>query len=323
LKWVDRLLSQGERNNDEAMRLAGHQTACTPYYFVGEYVQVAHHAEQVFTRYDAVRHRTLGELSNHDPKTTALVYTSCTAWILGYPDRAARTANQCLAHARASGLAFDLGWALHFLSVYLFHFRREPEACAQLLDEFERLAHDHRLVFYHDVVGPICRAAWLLLSERAQEGELRLRDAIPLWSRAGMGSGLPLWKTFHAEAAALVGRLGHALTLVDEVLEQSNRPGWEERNVLPETLRIQGWILGLKGEADGEERSYQASLDWARKQGAKSWELRTATSYARLMRSQGRRAEALQLLQPVHDWFTEGRSTKDHLEAAALLAELR
>jgi predicted ATPase len=89
-----------------------------------------------------------------------------------------------------------------------------------------------------------------------------------------------------------------------------------------ETLRIKGWILALEGESEAAERAYIASLDWARTQQAKSWELRTATSYARLMRDQGRVGEAHDLLAPVYGWFTEGLATKDLKEAKALLDEL-
>ena len=79
--------------------------------------------------------------------------------------------------------------------------------------------------------------------------------------------------------------------------------------------------MSLKGDWAGAERSYIASLDWARQQQAKSWELRTATSYARLLRDQGRVGEAYDLLAPVFGWFTEGFDTKDLKEAKALLAE--
>ena len=78
----------------------------------------------------------------------------------------------------------------------------------------------------------------------------------------------------------------------------------------------------MKGDPAGAEHAYIASLDWARTQQAKSWELRTATSYARLMRDQGRVGEACDLLAPVYGWFTEGFATKDLKDAKALLEEL-
>ena len=64
------------------------------------------------------------------------------------------------------------------------------------------------------------------------------------------------------------------------------------------------------------------SLDWARRQQAKMWQLRTSLSLARLWQSQGKRREAYELLAPVYNWFTEGFDTKDLLDAKALLAEL-
>jgi len=78
----------------------------------------------------------------------------------------------------------------------------------------------------------------------------------------------------------------------------------------------------LKDDLGGAEKNYVASLDWAREQQAKSWELRTSTSLARLWQGQGRCQEALELLKPVYDWFTEGFDTKDLKEARALLDEL-
>jgi predicted ATPase len=81
-------------------------------------------------------------------------------------------------------------------------------------------------------------------------------------------------------------------------------------------------MLSLKGDLEGAEQNYLASLDWAREQEAKSWELRTSISLARLWQAQGKRAEAYELLAPVYDWFTEGLDTKDLKDAATLLGEL-
>jgi predicted ATPase len=130
-------------------------------------------------------------------------------------------------------------------------------------------------------------------------------------------------KAFLAEAMALTGNIDNALDLIDETIAQIERPGWEERLVYAEILRLKGWLLSLKGDVADAERSYFASLDWARRQQAKSWELRTATSLARLWQSQGKRQKAYGLLAPVYDWFTEGFDTRDLQEAKSLLAELR
>jgi predicted ATPase len=117
--------------------------------------------------------------------------------------------------------------------------------------------------------------------------------------------------------------LAGALDLLDEILAQVERPGWEERCHYAEILRIKGWVLARKGDPEAAECCYIASLDWARQQQAKSWELRTATTYARLLRDHGRVGEARDLLAPVYGWFTEGFATKDLKEARALLDGLR
>ena len=121
---------------------------------------------------------------------------------------------------------------------------------------------------------------------------------------------------------AQIGDVNHALHLIDEVIAQIERPGWEERLHYAGIPRLKGWMLSLKGDLEGAEQNFLASLTWARRQQAKMWELRTSTSLARLWQSQGKRRDAYELLAPVYDWFTEGFDTKDLLDAKALLAEL-
>ena len=110
--------------------------------------------------------------------------------------------------------------------------------------------------------------------------------------------------------------------MIEDSLAQIARPGWEERSHLAEVLRLKGWMLQQQGKLAAAEENYLASLDVAREQQAKSWELRTATSLARLWQNQGKRKEAYDLLAPVYNWFTEGFDTKDLIEAKALIEEL-
>jgi predicted ATPase len=150
-----------------------------------------------------------------------------------------------------------------------------------------------------------------------------LRAGFAVWEAGGGRSNSPYFKSFLAEGMAKLGDLDGALHLIDESIAQIERPGWEERRHYAEVLRIKGYLHSRKGDLEGAERNYIASLDWARRQKAKSWELRTATSYARLMRDQGRVKEAYDLLAPVYGWFTEGFNTLDLKEAKALLDGLK
>jgi predicted ATPase len=81
-------------------------------------------------------------------------------------------------------------------------------------------------------------------------------------------------------------------------------------------------LLATGGPADEAAARYHRALAIAREQGARSFELRAATSLARLWRDQGKRVEARDLLTPVYGWFTEGFDTRDLIDAKALLDEL-
>jgi predicted ATPase len=162
----------------------------------------------------------------------------------------------------------------------------------------------------------------LIRKGEVSAGMASLERALAVWEEGGGRVCRPYFKSVLGEGMAQLGDLAGALHLIGEVIAQAERPGWEERWYYAETLRIKGGLLSLKGDWAGAERAYIASLDGARQQQAKSWELRTATSYARLMRDQGRVGEGHDLLAPIYDWFTEGFATKDLKDAKALLAEL-
>jgi predicted ATPase len=109
-------------------------------------------------------------------------------------------------------------------------------------------------------------------------------------------------------------------TVVDTLARCEAR---DERWYMAELLRIKGELIILEGAADAAaEGHFQRALDWAGRQQARSWELRTATSLARLWRDQNRAAEARKLLGSVYDRFTEGLDTADLRQAKSLLEHL-
>jgi predicted ATPase len=117
-------------------------------------------------------------------------------------------------------------------------------------------------------------------------------------------------------------QLDEALATADEALkrtEYSNALWW-----MPEAIRIKGeHLLSCKSDTYQAQDHFRMSLELAHRQGALSWELRAAASLARLLRDQGRSAEALAPLQPVYDRFTEGFETADVKAAKALLDALQ
>jgi predicted ATPase len=198
----------------------------------------------------------------------------------------------------------------------------EPDEWLTRIKEGDRVARENSLPPLTECLVPIQSGVALIRKGQVAEGIALLDRGLAVWEQSGGGVAIPYLKSVMAEGRAQLGDLAGALVLIDEVIAQIERPGWEERHYYAEALRIKGWLLLMKGDPAGAERAYTASLDWARTQQAKSWELRTATSYARLMRDQGRVREARDLLAPVYAWFTEGFDRKELKEAKALLEEL-
>jgi predicted ATPase len=125
-----------------------------------------------------------------------------------------------------------------------------------------------------------------------------------------------------AEALGRAGQIADGLAAVEAAIERSKHA--EEHWIFAELLRIKGELLVLQvrpGASAMAQDLFRQALDWARRQGALSWELRAATSLARLLRAQGHSADAMALLQPVYDRFTEGFETADLKTAKRLLEE--
>jgi hypothetical protein len=250
-----------------------------------------------------------------------LIFSAHSTWVLGYPEQALRILDAGHDHARRVRHPFALSWALS-VGAHLFDCLREPDEWLKRIEEGDRVARENSLPFLTETLVPTCSGTALIRKGQVAEGMGSLKRGLAAWAAGGGQQGTPSTKSVLAEGMAQLGDLAGALVLIDEAIAQIERPGWEERRYYAEALRIRGRLLSLKGDPAGAERTYIASLDWARTQQAKSWELRTATSYARLMRDQRRAREAYELLAPVYGWFTEGFATKDLKEAKALLDEL-
>jgi predicted ATPase len=157
---------------------------------------------------------------------------------------------------------------------------------------------------------------------RLDESIALLQQGIAGWNASGGHLHEPYMKSALAEAYARQGDLATAHRLIDESLEQIHRKGWQELVWLPEVLRLRAWMLTSQGDVRGAETQLRASIDHARRQQARSWELRSATDLAQLLASRGERHGAREALAPIYDWFTEGFETHDLTAARALLEEL-
>jgi class 3 adenylate cyclase/tetratricopeptide (TPR) repeat protein len=322
LPWVEQMLDLAKATGNADLLIAGHQRACACYCLAGEFTKAVRHADQVLDLYDDEKHHHLADILNHDPKTVAGIYGSMSTWILGYPDLSLRINNGKDAHARQRGHLFDLGFALS-RGAHQFDRRYGHEDLRKRAKEIEQLGRENSLPVLWALMAPSLCGLALIREGKVVEGIGPLMAGIEFWESIGGKQGGPSMKASLAEGVALTGDLDDALQLIEEQIVQIERPGWEERLSYAEILRLKGWMLSLKGDPAGAEQNFLASLDWARRQQAKMWELRTSTSLARLWQSQGKRQDAYGLLAPVYAWFTEGFDTKDLQEAKSLLTELR
>jgi tetratricopeptide (TPR) repeat protein len=315
------MLDLAQATGDPELLIMGHGLASTCHCWAGELTKALQHADKVLDLYDAEKHRYLADILNHDPKTGASIHASVSTWILGYPDRALRLSDEKDAHARLRGHPFDLGYALA-TGAHEFDHRYSHEDLRKRAKECERLGRENSLPVLWAVLACVPYAEALIREGKPAEAIAPLKAGLTFWDATGGKLRSPTLKALLAECMALTGNLDNALQLIDEQIAQIERPGWGERLHYAEILRVKGWMLSLKGDVEGAERTFLASLDWARRQQAKSWELRTAISLARLWQSQGKREDAYELLAPVYGWFTEGFGSKDLQDAESLLAEL-
>ena len=156
-----------------------------------------------------------------------------------------------------------------------------------------------------------------------ETGATSLRNALDEFSSVTSHTRYDVFLLELAEALGRVGDVPRGLATLDRALDRTERT--EGRWYVAEFQRIRGELLllgGAPGAAAAAEGHFRQALDWARRQGALSWELRAATSLARLLSDQGRSTDATALLQPVYDRFTEGFNTADLKAAKALLGAL-
>ncbi len=320
LPWAQEMLDIAKATGDADLLIGGHTAACMSSTWAGEFTAGLAHADTVLDLYDNGRHFHIANILNTDLKTQVGNNGAICAWMLGYPDRAWRRSEEKDTHARRRGHPFDLGTALMHGPCWFDH-RWKPEDMRKRAEECERLGRENSLFVLWAVMAPLGYGFALIREGKAAEAIAPLKACLGAWDASG-AKGCKVGISALAEAMALTGDLEAALKFTDEQLIRIERPGWEERLLYAEMLRLKGWMLSLKGDLQSAERSFLASLHWARRQQAKMWELRTSTSLARLWQSQGKHQDAYELLAPVYGWFTEGFDTKDLLEAKALLVEL-
>jgi predicted ATPase/class 3 adenylate cyclase len=305
---------------DPILLQEAHQKLGATLFYLGELTSARTHLEQGIALYDPQQGHAQFLSGGADPGVVCFSWAAWTLWLLGYPERALRRMDEAITLARALSQAYSLGSALYFAST-LHIWRREVQSVQETLAAMMALSQEQGFVRW--LGGGMIKQGWILAQQGAvQEAMAQMHQGISIW-RTGAGEmGLPGNLARLADVYGKAGRAEEGLHILAEALAAIDKHA--ERYSAAEVYRIQGELLLFQATPDASqaETSFQRALDVARRQQAKSWELRAAMSLARLWQQQGKRAEAHALLAPVYAWFTEGFDTADLQDAKALLEAL-
>jgi class 3 adenylate cyclase/predicted ATPase len=315
------LFNLAAKLGSDEFRLLAELAACLTCYWSGRFTSVLSHAARVRVLYDPERHRG-PKIYMMDPAMMALAFEALALWYLGYPDRASERGLAALATAQTVAHPFSLCLALIFEALLRIR-RSEPELMAARTKAFLMVAREQGFPYCcaEGSMLEIWHDAWVT-GQCADDRVEAFRSALAGLRSMGTRLAWGFWHALFSECLEKHGNTDEALTALEAAVVHFECTGdtlWE-----PEVHRLMGDLLLRRNPSapDRAELSYRRAIERARSQEAKSWELRAATSLARLWRDQGKPAEARHLLAPVYGWFTEGFDTPDLKDAKALLDHL-
>ncbi len=315
----EQLLGLAERVQDPARLLEAHFALGAPLLWLGELEASLFHMEKARSLYDPQQHRSLMLRSGHDHEVGCLTYEARALWFLGYPDRALTRIYEALTRARELSHPFSLARALNF-ATWLHQYRREVQRAQEQVEELLAIARAEDFALWVALGRTIW--GWILTMQGQEEGIEQIHQGLNAIRAVGSEMTQSYLLALLAEAYAQVGQIEEGLAVLNEAFTFVDKTG--ERVCEAELHRLNGELL-LQQFSDNHteaETCFHQAITIAQNQQAKSWELRAATSLSRLWQSQNKRKEAYDLLAPVYEWFTEGHSTADLIDAKSLLDEL-
>jgi class 3 adenylate cyclase/predicted ATPase len=316
---AEQLFSLAQRIQDSALLLEAHRVMGQTMFWLGEMTPARAHLEQEMALYDPQQHRSHAFVYGQDPGVACQSFAGWPIWVLGYPDQALQSVHKALTLAQDLNHPFSLAYALTMAAV-VHQFCREAQAVQERADALIALSTEqgfpHWLAY-----GTILRGWALTSQEERAEGIAQIRQGLVAFRATGAEIQRPYFLSLLAEAYGKIGQPEEGLTALIEALAIVEKT--EERNWEAELHRRKGELLLMQqGQKEKAEECFRKALDIARRQQAKSFELRASMSLSRLWQQQGKQEEAHQLLAEIYGWFTEGFDTADLKEAKVLLEEL-
>src|SRR5262249_55753327 len=278
--------------------------------------------ERARALYDSQHHACYRYQYGQDIGTAGLCYLSWALWHLGYVDQAATVAAEAMKSAEALSHPHTLVYTICHVRAFMDLLNRRYEDTRSYADRMISISTENG--FSHWInCGRIFEGLAQISRGDVDQGSELLRAGVAGWQEKGARLWLPIFLTLKAEAYAETGRGDAAFEAIERALSISKDTG--ERWAMAEVLRVKARLLLATGraEADEIESILAGSLEIARRQRARCWELRAACDLARLWQDQGQEGKALKLLQSVYDQFTEGFDAADLQNAKALIRSLR
>jgi predicted ATPase len=317
---AEQLLRMAQHHQDHSFLLLAHLALAGALFHLGELTLCRTYLEQGIALYDAQQHHALAFRYGIDPGVYFLAYAARPLWLLGFPEQARTRIREALTLARTLAHPFSLAFTLHWTTT-IHQWRREAPAAQEQAEVSMAFSREQGFALW--VPGGTVLRGWALTEQgHIEEGITQMRQGMTAWQATGAEVDRPYYLALLAEGYGKAGQAEAGLRVLAEALAVTE--AIEERYYEAELNRLQGvLLLACSTEQHAEaETCFRQALDIARRQQAKSWELRAAMSLARLWQQQGKRDAARHLLAPIYGWFTEGFDTTDLQEAKVLLDEL-
>jgi tetratricopeptide (TPR) repeat protein len=312
--FAEEALRVAERLDDPA-RLVGAQMALgVVLYWQGKLEPALAHYRRGFEIFDPSMQ--FPDWPGAHPGVQCQFFSMLISWLLGYPDRSLDQLRAAVESAETLGHPVTLAQTLcHAAFVHIF--RHAPSTAADFAGRALKICEEHRITQY--LAYALCTHGWALCaSADSEKGLAQMGQGVDSY-RLGAFRHM-LW-ALQADAQLATRKPEAALASVATGLEAVEKTRGAPLEAELYRLRGEALLAGA-GTVSEAETAMQQGIDVARRQNAKSWELRGAMSLARLRRQQGRPQEAVALLAPIYAWFTEGLDTADLKEAKALLDKL-
>jgi predicted ATPase len=316
----ERLLTLAEQVQDPALLVEAHRALGATLFWLGAVAAALTHLAQGLALYDPSQHRASAFLHGENAGVMCHCFAARALWYLGYPAQGVVRIYEAVTLAQQVAHPFSLAYALGIAAVF-HQCCREWQTVQEHTEAAINIAKEQGFPFWV-ALGSMLRGWALAHQGEAKEGIEQIHQGLTTYTTTGSEMLRPYYLALLAEAHGIMGQPEAGLTVLTEAQTLTDATGerWHE----PELNRLKGVLL-LQQNSDNQaeaENCFHHAIVIAQNQQAKSFELRTATSLAKLWQSQGKRQEAYDLLAPVYGWFAEGFDTADLKDAKALLDEL-